>query len=122
VPLSAQILSANELTADCGTHGTRICRQGDALMEAMTVAHYGRILAVCMGPDGAWDVIPVQQRPRSDHGDRLDLEEKIRIGQSAQNAQRAAGRMVAEPGLDQGARLWHVVRVDDVDRNLGNVG
>ena len=57
----------------------------------------------------------------SHRGDRFDLQEKIRIGQPAQDAERAAGRMLAEIGLQDAARLRHVVRVADVDRDLGDV-
>ncbi len=67
VPLFAYILEG-ELSVDYGERGKRIYRQGEALMEAMDVAHYGldtggqpvRILAVYMGAEGAADVIPVQ--------------------------------------------------------------
>jgi quercetin dioxygenase-like cupin family protein len=64
VPLFAYILEG-ELTVDYGTHGTRTYRAGDAFMEAMAVAHFGRntgttpvrLLAVYMGAAGAEDVI-----------------------------------------------------------------
>lgn len=67
VPLFAYILEG-ELTVDYGERGKRTYRQGEALMEAMDVPHYGldtgvqpvRILAVYMGAEGAADVIPVQ--------------------------------------------------------------
>lgn len=67
VPLFAYILEG-ELTVDYGTHGRRTYRQGDSLMEAMEVAHFGvntgdrpvRLLAVYMGARGANDVIPLQ--------------------------------------------------------------
>lgn len=65
VPLFAYILEG-ELTVDYGPHGTRVYRKGDALMEAMDVAHFSvntgaapvRLLAVYMGAKGAQDVIP----------------------------------------------------------------
>ncbi len=67
VPLFAYILEG-EITVDYGERGKRTYRQGDALMEAMDVPHYGldtgaqpvRILAVYMGAEGASDVIPVK--------------------------------------------------------------
>jgi quercetin dioxygenase-like cupin family protein len=67
VPMFAYILGG-ELTVDYGAHGKRTYRQGQALMEAMDVAHFGvnssaepvRILVVYMGADGAENVIPVK--------------------------------------------------------------
>ena len=67
VPLFAYILEG-ELTVDYGTHGTRTYKQGQSLMEAMGVAHFGvnngaqpvRLLAVYMGATGAKDVTPVE--------------------------------------------------------------
>jgi quercetin dioxygenase-like cupin family protein len=65
VPMFAYILGG-ELTVDYGDHGKRTYRQGQALMEAMDVAHFGvntgaepvRILVVYMGAAGAENVIP----------------------------------------------------------------
>ena len=66
VPMFAYILQG-ELEVNYGADGTRTYKQGDALMEAMNVAHVGinngaepvRILVVYMGADGApADVIP----------------------------------------------------------------
>lgn len=65
VPMFAYILGG-ELTVDYGDHGKRTYRQGQALMEAMDVAHFGvnngsepvRILVVYMGAEGAENVIP----------------------------------------------------------------
>ncbi len=59
VPMFAYIL-AGELTVDYGAHGKRTYRAGDALLEAMQVAHKGRntgagrvrILAVFLGAAG----------------------------------------------------------------------
>jgi len=67
VPMFAYILEG-ELTVDYGKHGTRMYRAGDALMEAMGVAHFGantgtrpvRLIAVYMGSKRAKDVIPVK--------------------------------------------------------------
>jgi quercetin dioxygenase-like cupin family protein len=68
VPLFAYILDG-ELTVDYGDRGKRTYRQGDALMEAMDVAHFGadagpapvRILTVYIGAEGApADVIPLK--------------------------------------------------------------
>jgi quercetin dioxygenase-like cupin family protein len=67
VPLFAYILEG-EITVDYGARGKRTYHQGEALMEAMDVAHFGadtgarpvRILAVHMGAEGAADTIPVQ--------------------------------------------------------------
>jgi len=65
VPMFAYVLGG-ELTVDYGDHGRRTYRQGQALMEAMDVAHFGvnygvepvRILVVYMGAEGAENVIP----------------------------------------------------------------
>jgi quercetin dioxygenase-like cupin family protein len=59
VPMFGYILEG-EITVDYGAAGTRVYRKGDALMEAIDVAHDGRntgagnarILAVFMGADG----------------------------------------------------------------------
>jgi quercetin dioxygenase-like cupin family protein len=67
VPLFAYILEG-EITVDYGERGKRTYRQGEAIMEAMDVAHFGadtgaqpvRILVVHMGAEGAADTIPVQ--------------------------------------------------------------
>ncbi|HEY0331883.1 MAG TPA: cupin domain-containing protein [Rhodopseudomonas sp.] len=66
VPLFAYILEG-ELTVDYGAHGTKLYRQGEALIEAMDVAHFGvntgttpmRLLGVYMGATGLKDVTPV---------------------------------------------------------------
>lgn len=66
VPLYAYILEG-ELTVDYGTHGKRTYKQGQSLMEAMAVPHYGlntgptimRLLGVYMGADGAKDATAV---------------------------------------------------------------
>ena len=65
VPMFAYVLGG-ELTVDYGDHGRRTYRQGQALMEAMDIAHFGvnngaepvRILVVYMGAEGAENVIP----------------------------------------------------------------
>ena len=65
VPMFAYVLGG-ELTVDYGDRGKHTYRTGQALMEAMDVAHYGintgtepvRILVVYMGADGAENVIP----------------------------------------------------------------
>jgi len=67
VPMFAYILQG-ELEVNYGADGTRTYKKGDALMEAMNVAHVGinngaepvRILVVYMGAEGAHDVIPEQ--------------------------------------------------------------
>jgi len=67
VPLFAYILEG-EITVDYGDRGKRTYHQGDALMEAMNVPHFGadvgsqpvRILIVNMGADGVAEVIPVK--------------------------------------------------------------
>jgi hypothetical protein len=58
----------------------------------------------------------------SHRGDRFDLQQEIRIGEPAQNAQRAGRRRAGEISLQDAARLRYVVRVADVDRDLGHVG
>ena len=67
VPLFAYILEG-ELTVDYGAHGKRTYTQGQSLMEAMAVPHFGvntgttpmRLIGVYMGADGAADVTPVK--------------------------------------------------------------
>jgi quercetin dioxygenase-like cupin family protein len=67
VPLFAYILEG-EITVDYGERGKRTYHQGEAIMEAMDVAHFGadtgaqpvRILVVHMGAEGAADTVPVQ--------------------------------------------------------------
>ena len=67
VPLFAYILDG-ELTVDYGKHGKRTYRQGQSLMEAMNVAHFGentgtepmRLIVVYMGAARAKDVIPAK--------------------------------------------------------------
>jgi quercetin dioxygenase-like cupin family protein len=62
-PLVAYILDG-ELTVDYGINGRRVYRQGEALVEAMNVAHHGmnfgsvpvRLLAVYVGAEGTADV------------------------------------------------------------------
>lgn len=62
-PLVAYILDG-ELTVDYGASGRRVYRQGEALVEAMNVAHHGmnfgsvpvRLLAVYVGAEGTADV------------------------------------------------------------------
>ena len=71
VPLFAYILEG-ELTVDYGAHCRRTCRQGQAFMEGMAVAHFGtnpgaqpvRLLAVYLGAKGAEDVIADDKRGR----------------------------------------------------------
>ena len=67
VPMFAYVLEG-EITVDYGDHGRRTYHQGDAIVEAMDVAHFGadigtrpvRLLVVYMGAEGAADVVPVQ--------------------------------------------------------------
>ncbi len=64
VPMFAYMLEG-ELTVDYGAHGIKVYRQGDSLLEAMNVSHFGRntgtstvrILAVYMGAEGSKDVV-----------------------------------------------------------------
>ncbi len=71
VPAFGYVLDG-ELTVDYGDKGRRTYRAGDALLEAMTVAHNGRnsgagpmrILAVFMGTEGAEVSTKVQKRKR----------------------------------------------------------
>ena len=65
VPLFAYLLEG-ELTVDYGSHGTKVYRAGDALLEAMAVEHQGkntgagpvRILAVFLGVEGQGTTAP----------------------------------------------------------------
>lgn len=67
VPMFTYVLEG-ELTVDYGARGKRIYRSGDAIMEAMDVAHYGidtatrpvRLLVVYLGAEGTADVVPAQ--------------------------------------------------------------
>jgi quercetin dioxygenase-like cupin family protein len=67
VPMFAYILEG-EITVDYGKHGKRTYRQGQSLMEAMNVAHFGentgtepmRLIVVYMGAARAKDVIPAK--------------------------------------------------------------
>jgi quercetin dioxygenase-like cupin family protein len=64
-PLFAYILEG-EITVDYGDRGLRTYHQGEALMEAMDVAHFGtntgtqpvRLLTLYMGAEGLANVIP----------------------------------------------------------------
>lgn len=57
-----------ELTVDYGAHGKRIYRAGDALVEAMSIAHTGhnsgqqpaKILAVFVGAEGKKNSVPAK--------------------------------------------------------------
>jgi quercetin dioxygenase-like cupin family protein len=67
VPMFAYLLEG-ELTVDYGQEGTRVYRKGEAVMEAIGVAHNGRntgrsvarVLAVFMGADGVPDTVPMK--------------------------------------------------------------
>jgi quercetin dioxygenase-like cupin family protein len=67
VPLFGLMLEG-ELSVDYGAEGTRVYRKGEALLEAIGVAHNGRntgagearILAVFMGADGVPDTVLVK--------------------------------------------------------------
>jgi quercetin dioxygenase-like cupin family protein len=66
VPMLAYLLEG-ELTVDYGPEGARVYRKGEAVMEAIAVAHNGRntgrsvarVLAVFMGADGVPDTVNV---------------------------------------------------------------
>ncbi len=68
VPMFCYILEG-EVTVDYGAKGTRVYRQGEAIMEAIDVAHDGRnngagparILAVFMGADGVPNTVMLPQ-------------------------------------------------------------
>jgi quercetin dioxygenase-like cupin family protein len=65
VPMFAYMLEG-ELTVDYGARGIRVYKQGEAILEAMNVSHFGRntgagtvrILVVYMGAEGTKDVLP----------------------------------------------------------------
>jgi quercetin dioxygenase-like cupin family protein len=67
VPVFGYILDG-ELTVDYGDKGNRVYRAGEALLEAIQVAHNGRntgsdpmrILAVFMGVEGSSISVPVE--------------------------------------------------------------
>jgi quercetin dioxygenase-like cupin family protein len=67
VPVFGYILDG-ELTVDYGDKGNRVYRAGEALLEAIQVAHNGRntgsgpmrILAVFMGVEGSSTSVPVE--------------------------------------------------------------
>lgn len=69
VPTSG-IMLEGELTVDYGEKGTRIYRQGDAVIEAMKVAHNGkntgsgpmRVFAVFMGAEGVPNTVPMADK------------------------------------------------------------
>lgn len=74
VPLTGIILEG-ELTVDYGPRGTRTYKQGDAIAEAIAVAHNGRnsgtgpmrLFAVFIGAEGLQPTIPIrpaQSAPR----------------------------------------------------------
>jgi quercetin dioxygenase-like cupin family protein len=68
VPMFGYILEG-EITVDYGAAGTRVYHKGDALMEAVDVAHDGRntgsgnarILAVFMGADGVPNTVMLKE-------------------------------------------------------------
>ena len=68
VPMFGYILEG-EVTVDYGAAGTRVYREGDALLEAIDVAHDGRnsgagnarILAVFMGADGVPNTVMLKE-------------------------------------------------------------
>ncbi len=67
VPMYAYVLQG-EVTVDYGAHGTKVFRQGEAVMEAQTVPHKGMnkgtepvaLLVVYMGAEGIPGVVPVE--------------------------------------------------------------
>jgi quercetin dioxygenase-like cupin family protein len=72
VPMFGYVLEG-EVTVDYGAKGTRVYRQGDALVEAIDVPHNGRntgkgearILSVFMGAEGVPDTEMLPQHPAS---------------------------------------------------------
>lgn len=67
VPMYAYVLQG-VVTVDYGSHGTKVFRQGEAVMEAQHVPHKGMnkgtepvaLLVVYMGADGTPNAIPVK--------------------------------------------------------------
>lgn len=63
-PLFAYVLEG-EITVDYSVHGKRVYKQGESLIEAMNVRHYGtnsgsgqlRLLTLYMGAEGTKDVL-----------------------------------------------------------------
>ena len=63
-PLFAYVLEG-EITVDYGAHGKRVYKQGESLIEAMNVRHFGtnsgsgtlRLLTLYMGAEGTKDVL-----------------------------------------------------------------
>ena len=70
VPLTGIVLEG-ELTVDYGPRGKRTYRQGDAIAEAMSVAHNGRnsgtglmrLFAVFIGAEGVANTTPAPAKP-----------------------------------------------------------
>lgn len=64
------IMLEGELTVDYGDRGTRVYRAGDAVIEAMTVAHNGRntgsgpmrVFAVFIGAVGVANTVPITDK------------------------------------------------------------
>jgi quercetin dioxygenase-like cupin family protein len=71
VPMFCYLLEG-EITVDYGKSGTRTYRKGDALMEAIDVAHDGRntgrnparVLAVFLGADGVPNTVMAGSPPK----------------------------------------------------------
>lgn len=67
VPMYAYVLQG-EVTVDYGAHGTKVFRQGEAVMEAQRVPHKGMnkgsepvaLLVVYMGAEGTPNATPVK--------------------------------------------------------------
>ena len=63
-PLFVYVLEG-EITVDYGAHGKRVYKQGESLIEAMNVRHFGtnsgsgtlRLLTLYMGAEGTKDVL-----------------------------------------------------------------
>jgi uncharacterized SAM-binding protein YcdF (DUF218 family) len=105
-----------------GSVGDGLRRVDTAVREWVGLAVYwitGRSSELFPGP---MPDVHSTMRPILHCRDSLDLQQKIGICQPAQDAERAAGRVAGKISLQDPARLRHVVRIADIDRDFRDVG
>src|SRR5262249_36217806 len=117
----------------CRRIAFRISTMGDAMVQLRRLAEEG-LPYVDEAEEGGQTRRPERSpgqkrsavcpsyRAGSYRRDGFDLQQEVRIGEPAQDAERAARRMAGKIFLQYAARLRHVVRIADVDRDLGDVG